>query len=113
MTDTVPDAPPWYRYAAKAVTAFAALALVALGSLVVSLQDDSPGGSSVTTLEWVRLAIAVAGALAGPYAVYKIPNDYGRVPPQRPALAVPPVGQRPEHLGQLPRRPDRDTGPWA
>jgi hypothetical protein len=109
----MPDAPPWYRYAAKAVTAFAALALVALGSLVVSLQVDSPGGSSVTTMEWVRLAIAVFGAIAGPAAVYAVPNDYGR---KRPALVppAPPVPQRrPEHLGQVPPLPpDRDTRQW-
>jgi hypothetical protein len=107
------DAPPWYRYAAKAVTAFAALALVALGSLVVSLQDDSPGGSSITTTEWVRLAIAVFGAIAGPAAVYAVPNDYGR-PAPRPVLAVPAAPtRRPEHLGQVPPLPpDRDTRPW-
>jgi hypothetical protein len=109
----MPDAPPWYRYAAKAVTAFAALALVALGSLVVSLQVDSPGGSSVTTMEWVRLAIAVFGAIAGPLRCTRSRTTTagsGRSS-SSPAPAAP--TRRPEHLGQVPPLPpDRDTRPW-
>lgn len=114
MADTVPDAPPWYVYARKALIAGASLGVVALSSLVISLLPDSDGGAAVTTIEWVRLGIAVLSGVAGTTLTYKVPNDYGRVTPaQRPALVVPPVPPRPEHLGHVPPLPpDRGIRPW-
>lgn len=111
MTETPP---PWYRYAAKAVTAFAALATVALGSLLVSITDDSLGGSSITTVEWVRLLIAVSGAAAGTYGVFKIPNDYGAkaAPYDEGGLAPGGVRKLPGDGSRIVAPPDRDTRPW-
>lgn len=108
----------WARYAAKAVTAALVAFTVAGGTILAALADDR-----VTATEWVTIALAIAGAIVGPVAVYGVQN--------RPQAAVPadsdPNDQaardslarlrqgytRPDHLGQLPPLPDRDTRPWT
>lgn len=69
--------PPWYQYARKAVITAASLAVVAASSLIISLTADSDGGMTITGTEKLRLVIAVATALGGTYATFRVPNDYG------------------------------------
>jgi cytosine/uracil/thiamine/allantoin permease len=70
--------PPWYQYARKAVITASSLAIVVASSLIISLTPDSDSGTTVSGTEWLWLVIAVATALGGTYATYKVPNDYGR-----------------------------------
>jgi hypothetical protein len=56
------------RYYAKAVVGFVAPGVVAL---MAAVQDASPGGSTITTPEWVGIAAACVLTAAG---VYAIPN---------------------------------------
>lgn len=69
--------PTWYQYARKALITAASLAIVVASSLIISLTPDSDDGTAISGTEWLRLVIAVATALGGTYATFKVPNDYG------------------------------------
>jgi len=60
---------PWWRYAAKAVAAFAVAVLAAAGVITAAVADNQ-----VTASEWVAIGLTVLAALVAPAAVYAVPN---------------------------------------
>lgn len=116
--------PPWYRVAAKALTALAVAIVVASGTVLAALADDH-----VNSTEAFTIVLAILGALVGPGAVYATHNarTLGQALTDVEEAVGEPVAvhkvnalgepvARPDHFGHsTPARGlpiDRDSRPW-